>query len=150
MRYIVYLAVCVGCFFVGLHWKRQKVPIGDGDVKVLMVRDTVRLYSQVPVYIKVKEHVEQALPLAGTETDTAVVVVPMEQAVYESEDYRAYVSGYRPNLDSLVLKRPVAVVSIGGGNGGQRRFSIGIQAGVGITPAGFQPYLGVGLSYRIL
>ena len=36
-------------------------------------------------------------------TDSVRVEVPIEQKVYEGEKYRAWVSGFRPNLDSLKI-----------------------------------------------
>lgn len=88
---------------------------------------------------------------AGSEScvDSADVIVPFEQVEYAGEGYRAYVSGYRPVLDSLVMVREVPVVKLPSRRESCRRFSVGIQAGYGLTPAGVQPYIGVGVSLRL-
>ncbi|MDE6133948.1 MAG: hypothetical protein K2F79_00025, partial [Muribaculaceae bacterium] len=74
---------------------------------------------------------------------------------YETADYRAVVSGFSPSLDSLTIypRSSVAVAgfSFNGQNEKRRsRWSIGLQAGYGFTPRGPQPYLGVGVTFRIL
>ena len=115
--------------------------------------DTVRIVTPEVMVIKARNPVRVRLAVADTAgaatPDSATVEVPVQQAVYSGPDYTAYVSGFRPSLDSLVmvrrtrehaLPRPAA----------QKRWSIGIQAGYGITPRGLQPYIGLGVSFRIL
>lgn len=78
-------------------------------------------------------------------------VVRREQAVYEDSLYRAWVSGYRPRLDSIeVYPRTVthtvtndiyhATVAK------RKRWGLGLQAGYGY-PGGF--YVGGGVSYNL-
>lgn len=89
-------------------------------------------------------------------TDTIRIgdtVVLREQAYYEDSLYRAWVSGYRPRLDSLQIfpktvyrtvtndiYHPVMVKSK------PKRWGLGLQAGYGY-PGGF--YLGGGVSYDL-
>lgn len=74
--------------------------------------------------------------------DTVQVRLPIESKHYTSESYDAWVSGYEPSLDSInvynrsILPKP-------------KRWSIGVQGGVGITPKGVQPYLGIGVNFRL-
>lgn len=78
-------------------------------------------------------------------------VVHCEQAYYEDSLYRAWVSGYRPRLDSLqIFPRTIyqtvtndiyhTIVSK------KKRWGLGLQAGYGY-PTG--AYVGVGLSYNL-
>lgn len=89
-------------------------------------------------------------------TDTIRIgdnVVNREQAYYEDSLYRAWVSGYRPRLDSLqVFPRTVTntvtndiyhTIKVKD----KRRLGLGLQAGYGY-PGG--AYIGVGLSWNIL
>ena len=80
------------------------------------------------------------------DTDSAVVSVPIEQHEYHGEGYRAWVSGYAPALDSIAIERSITVVQP---TDRQRRWSVGLQAGVGLTPHGVEPYIGVGVSFRL-
>ena len=86
-------------------------------------------------------------------TDTMRIgdtVVYREQAYYEDSLYRAWVSGYRPRLDSLqIFPRTVyrtvtndiyhTIVK-------KKRWGLGLQAGYGY-PGGF--YVGAGVSYDL-
>ena len=74
--------------------------------------------------------------------DTVQVRLPIESKHYTAESYDAWVSGYEPCLDSIKVYNQVIKTK-------QSRWSIGLQGGVGITPRGVQPYLGVGISFRL-
>lgn len=74
--------------------------------------------------------------------DTVQVRLPIESKHYTAESYDAWVSGYEPQLDSIkVYSREVKPK--------QSRWSVGLQGGVGITPKGVQPYVGIGIGYRL-
>ena len=74
--------------------------------------------------------------------DTIRVRLPIESKHYSTTNYDAWVSGYEPCLDSIkVYQREVKPK--------QSRWSIGLQGGVGMTPKGLQPYIGVGIGYRL-
>ena len=85
--------------------------------------------------------------------DSADVVVPITQTVYENSTYTAYVSGYRASLDSLILRMPREVTTITNTHCQKpKRWSIGIQVGYGMTLKGtpqFAPYVGIGVSYNL-
>ena len=82
--------------------------------------------------------------------DSVAVEVPVESREYAGEGYRAYVSGWQPRLDSLVLERPVYAATVAQPVAARtRRFSIALQAGYGMTPRGLLPYVGVGVSVRL-
>ena len=74
--------------------------------------------------------------------DTVQVRLPIESKHYSTTNYDAWVSGYEPTLDSIkVYSREIKPK--------QSRWSVGLQGGVGITPKGVQPYIGVGIGFRI-
>lgn len=90
-------------------------------------------------------------------TDTIRIgdtVVYREQAYYEDSLYRAWVSGYRPRLDSLqIFPRTVyrtvtndiyhTIVPK------KKRWGLGLQAGYGFYPGQSGFYVGVGVSYNL-
>ena len=80
--------------------------------------------------------------------DSAVVELPIEQKVYGDSTYKAWVSGFDARLDSIKLFQPTKYITI---TTKQKtsRWNVGIQGGVGITPKGVQPYIGVGVSYKL-
>lgn len=74
--------------------------------------------------------------------DTVQVRLPIESKHYTAESYDAWVSGYEPCLDSIkVYSREIKTK--------QSRWSVGLQGGLGLTPKGVQPYIGIGVAYRL-
>ncbi len=82
------------------------------------------------------------------QVDSADVLIPITQKVYEDSTYRAVISGYNVSLDEMLVfpKREVLTIRP---QAKPKRWSVGVQAGYGITPAGFQPYLGVGITCNL-
>ena len=82
------------------------------------------------------------------QADSADVLIPITQKVYEDSTYRAVISGYNVRLDEMLVfpKREVLTICP---QAKPKRWSVGVQAGYGITPAGFQPYLGVGVTCNL-
>ena len=99
---------------------------------------------------------EQNIPqsdnnVAGNIPDSADVVIPITQKIYEDSTYTAYVSGYNPQLDSLIFRMPREVITIKEYQK-PKRWDVGIQAGYGMTINGtpqFTPYIGIGISYNL-
>ena len=81
--------------------------------------------------------------------DSVTVQIPITQRVYETDRYRAVVSGYQPSLDDLLIYQPSQVVRI---KDKPKRWGIGVQVGYGMTVNGkpqFTPYIGIGVSYNL-
>lgn len=87
-------------------------------------------------------------------TDTIRIgdtVVHREQAYYEDSLYRAWVSGYRPRLDSLQIFPKTVYQTVTNDiyhtiTPRKKRWGLGMQVGYGY-PSGI--YAGVGVSYNI-
>lgn len=93
---------------------------------------------------------------APSETaDSVNVAVPITQTVYEDSLYTAYVSGYNPKLDSVILypRREITTITNKYTSPKPKRWSVGIQVGYGVTLKGntpqMAPYIGIGVSYSI-
>ncbi|MBR2236333.1 MAG: hypothetical protein IJ887_00410 [Prevotella sp.] len=79
------------------------------------------------------------------DSDSLIVTLPITQKVYSDSTYTAYVSGFDAKLDSIkVFSQMVTVTK----KEPPPAFTFGVQAGYGITPAGMQPYLGLGVQYN--
>ncbi|MFR1987599.1 MAG: DUF6808 domain-containing protein [Prevotellamassilia sp.] len=91
-------------------------------------------------------------PAADHFPDTAqTVMLQITQQVYRDTTYTACVSGYAAALDSIeVYPRTLIVRQTALPAARPRRWSFGIQAGYGLTPRGMQPYVGLGLTVRLL
>lgn len=123
------------------------------DTTKVTVVDSVKKSFPVPVDSVVVRYIAKSLPIDSAtkhdRSDSVKVQIPISQKVYEDTLYRAYVSGYEPNLDSITIKQKTTYITHTIRDK-ESRFRIGLQAGYGLTPKGMQPYVGVGLSYRLV
>lgn len=122
------------------------------DTTKVTVVDSVKKSFLVPVDSFVVRYITKSLPIDSAtkqhRNDSVKVRIPISQKVYEDTLYRAYISGYEPNLDSITIKQKTTYITHTIRDK-ESRFRIGLQAGYGLTPKGMQPYVGVGLSYRL-
>lgn len=83
-------------------------------------------------------------------TDSAMVELPIIQRHYADSTYEAWISGpVDPRLDSLrVIARTTTITKREWKP--PKRWHIGLTAGYGYGPKGFQPYIGVGITYSII
>ena len=147
---ILLLALCALCFFFGRHAKRTEAGFA-AKTDTVILRDTIRDSIPYPIYETVIQEVPELFPvyitLAGdTVREPVIVPIRITQKEYQTDDYRAWVSGYNPALDSIHIFRKTLSVTQ---KQPSRRFGIGITAGYGIGKNGLSPYVGVGGYYRI-
>lgn len=95
---------------------------------------------------------ENIPPLGLTdERDSMAVEIPITQKYYEGEEYRAFVSGFQPSLDSIfVFPRSTLIRETT--YKPPNKWHIGITGGYGY---GFksrqaEPYIGIGITYSII
>lgn len=123
------------------------------DTTILVVHDTTKITE----FIEVQKEVRDSILVPVTEFqvvhDTTFIPLPREYVTYQDSSYKAVVSGFMPRLEELTMYPKKEVVTIQTEKVyteyKRYKFGVGIQAGYGITPSGFQPYLGVGLSYNL-
>lgn len=164
--------ICI-CLVVGYVVGRCDSPsaaIADNGtvLDTITYVDTVRYYQPVikdsvvvryvtaklPIYGNFGNIAEQNLPEnisapdVAENTDSATVVVPISQVVYQDSTFLAWVSGYSVNLDSIYVMNRTDVITTTVYQP-PKRWHVGISAGYGYSPKGFQPYVGIGLSYSL-
>lgn len=121
--------------------------------------DTVTYRKPIPVDSTVVRYVSVTLPTSKVDTlkakvdtlqtDSVTVEIPITQTEYADTTYRAWVSGYRAQLDSIQVFPRTEIVTLMQKKP-PKRWGIGIQAGYGFTPKnGLQPYVGIGISWNI-
>lgn len=82
--------------------------------------------------------------------DSAIVELPIIQRHYADSTYEAWISGpIDPRLDSLRVFAPTTIITKREWKP-PKRWHIGPTIGYGYTPQGFQPYIGVSLTYSII
>ena len=144
------LGACFGFWLRGLRPAKPVEPVVQTDT--LYLRDTIRIDRPVPkpypVYLP-----SDTVRLVTTQHDTVEVLVPMEQKHYSDSLYDVYVSGYKPNLDSLRIYQTTKIVTITETIKvpEKKRWGLGFQVGGTYLPkVGPTPYVGVGISYNLL
>lgn len=124
------------------------------DTTKVTIVDSVKKSFPVPLDSFVVRYITKSLPIARDSatkhlvSDSVKVQIPISQKVYEDTLYKAYVSGYEPKLDSITIKQRTTYITHTIRDK-ESRFRIGLQAGYGLTPKGMQPYVGIGVSYRL-
>ena len=150
---VIALALIAAAFLLGRRSvKPEIVKIHRTDTVV--VRDTVRETVLVPK-VRYLTRVDTVLLKVPGDTVEVPVLVPISRNVYEGEDYRAVVSGFRASLDTLDIFRKTqtvtnTVVQRVEVPGKPKRWGIGVSAGYALTPQGVKPYMGAGISYSFI
>lgn len=143
--------LCVILSFFCFRLGKRCAETATETVRVDTVRvarvDTVRVLQ--PRYVRER--------VVETDTvyvrDTVVVAVPVMQRYYRGDAYEAWVSGYRPKLDSLnvfLRTETVTVVRTEKVREKPGKWAIGVQCGYGWNGRELSPYLGVGIQYSLL
>lgn len=137
---------------------------GDGriseivtKVDTLYLHDTLRIEKPEPIIIRSIDTILVEVKDSIHIKDTIYLKLPKEQRVYQDKNYQAWISGYRPVLDSIhIYRNTQQIITSTTINTKQKRgrWGIGIHAGYGLT---FQnnvikptPSIGFGLSYNLL
>lgn len=143
------LLTAVICSVVGYGYGRR-VTLGSTPIAgIIRIRDTVRDSIPYPVIETVVQEIPELFPVYITlEGDTiqepVYIPVPISQKEYQTENYRALVSGYKPSLDSVWVYPEKIII-----REKPRRWGIGVIAGYGIGRNGLSPYVGVGGYWRV-
>lgn len=146
---LVFVGILVG-MMLGKSCSTKREPILPQ-----IVRDTTWIvqidthYKEKPVPYKVT--VRDTLYVSNnTSNNTNGQMFIHEIKQYKDSVLTAQVSGINAHLDWYKVSIPTTVQTIT--NTVYKKpgkWSIGLQGGVGITPKGLQPYLGVGIGYKI-
>lgn len=171
--------VIVACMAAGAYLHKCQSPPGDNiPGREAIETDTITIYDTIPYIEPAPVHSQQVgskkvtiptsyidrgienLPDIRADTaeltsadvevttpDSLTLQLPITQNVYEGEDYKAYVSGVYPSLDSLFVYPRREIVTI---KKPPKRWHIGPTVGFGYTPHGFEPFIGISLTYSII
>lgn len=149
-----------------LIYKPIKSPTPTYDVirDTVIYNDTIPYYKPVPKDSLIVRYRMDTLPIVGKVSkeydsllsqsveqvggDSAAVVIPITQKVYEDSTYKAWVSGYEPQLDSIFVYQKTQVIN-NYIREKPKRWGIGLQIGYGCTGKELRPYIGIGVNYNI-
>lgn len=126
-------------------WMTKKIHVPSPAPIAERILDTRLLFVSVPILAD----------SSGGTPDSTIIAFPVEQKEYADSNYHAWVSGYRPQLDSITLFQKTQIITTTVTQKAPR-FGLGISAGIAagyfLTPSGWQPGAGpavsVGFYYR--
>lgn len=146
---LIILLTAAICSVIGYSYGRRETlgftPVAD----TVRIRDTVRDSIPYPVIETVVQEIPELFPVyitmdGDTIHEPIYVPVPISQKEYQTEDYHAWVSGYKPSLDSVWVYPEKIII-----REKSARWGIGVIAGYGIGRNGLSPYVGVGGYWRV-
>lgn len=137
------------CSVVGYGYGRRGARVSTSVADTVRIRDTVRDSIPYPVIETVVQEIPELFPVyitLGGDTIHEPVYIPVliTQKEYQTENYHAWVSGYKPSLDSVWVYPEKIII-----REKPRRWGIGVIAGYGIGRNGLSPYVGVGGYWRV-
>lgn len=98
---IISIIIIVTCIRCCVSSKTKKEPIQQIDTITIIKRDTIRIIEPQPV-IKYRNKIVRDT-LYSIDSILVPVNVPLETKVYQDSNYRAVISGYKTELDSIYI-----------------------------------------------
>lgn len=119
------------------------------DTVTVIKIDTITIEKPVLKYKYITKVITDTL--YNTDSILVPVRIPIERTIFQDSTYRAVVSGYRASLDTIQVYPIHTYTTITNMITKQKRFNIGVQAGVGYGVFNKKPdiYVGLGVSYRL-
>lgn len=139
-------------FAVKGHFQAKLATLTPEVIRVVVKRDTLRLN---PVLREIHKVTHDTIKIVMNDTivrrDT--IYLEREQRVYEDEEYKAFVSGFQPRLDSIYVYPKTVYETKVSTRKEWRRFTYGVQVGMGVvmpfnSSPSFGGYVGVGIGYN--
>ena len=126
-------------------------------VDTLYLYDTVRIDKPIPIIIRDIDTILVQVKDTIHIQDTIYIKLPREQKTYQNKHYAAWISGYRPQLDSIhIYSNTRQIITSTTINTKQKRsrWGLGVHAGYGFTIQNntikAAPNISVGLNYNLL
>lgn len=142
---IFVLLICLKCCYS--NNSKQK-PIRMTDTITIIKRDTIRIIEPQPV-IKYRNKIVRDT-LYNIDSILVTVNVPIETKVYQDSNYRAVVSGYKPELDSIYIFNKNQIHTINKISYKTKKWNISpsIGLGYGMFSKKVDMYVGFSLNYN--
>lgn len=139
-------------FAVKGHFQAKLESLTPEVIRVIK-RDTLRLNTPVLREIHKVTHDTIKIVMNDTIVRRDTIYLEREQRVYEDEEYKAFVSGFQPRLDSIYVFPKTIYETKVSTRKEWRRFTYGVQAGVGFvmpftSSPSFGGYVGIGIGYN--
>ena len=148
-----FLLGCVVSYFPIKAYFQAKLGAQTTEVIQVVKRDTLRLNSPILREIHKVTHDTIKIVMNDTIVRRDTIYLEREQRVYEDDEYKAFVSGFQPRLDSIYVYPKTIYETKVSTRKEWRRFTYGVQLGVGVvmpfnSSPSFGGYLGLGIGYN--
>lgn len=139
-------------FAVKGHFQAKLATLTPKEIQVVVKRDTLRLN---PILREIHKVTHDTIKIVMNDTivrrDT--IYLEREQRVYEDEEYKDFVSGFQPRLDSIYVYPKTIYETKVSTRKEWRRFTYGVQVGMGVvmpfnSSPSFGGYVGIGIGYN--
>lgn len=118
-----------------------------GEPRCCSHNNKVTAHNDMVVTIPTNDTDEEEKPRENK--DSVIVELPTMQRHYADSTYEAWVSGpVAPRLDSIRIFAPTTIITKREWKP-PKRWHIGVTAGYGYGAKGFQPYIGIGITYSL-
>lgn len=159
------IALLAGTALIFNHCQHESADKSIEEETTTVSRDTVPAFIDAPIpkdsivlrYETIKVPILDTIRTTVADTlsmDSVAVEIPITQKIYQDSTYQAWVSGYKPSLDSIRVFQPITTITRTITNTEvkykSKRWGVGVQVGVGLTPNKVEPYVGIGVTYNIL
>ena len=139
-------------FAVKGHFQAKLATLAPKEIQVVK-RDTLRLNSPILREIHKVTHDTIKIVMNDTIVRRDTVYLEREQRVYEDDEYKAFVSGFQPRLDSIYVYPKTIYETKVSTRKEWRQFTYGVQVGVGVvmpfnSSPSFGGYVGIGIGYN--
>lgn len=134
------------------HFQAELATLTPEEIRIVK-RDTLRLNSPALREIHKVTHDTIKIVMNDTIVRRDTIYLEREQRVYEDEEYKAFVSGFQPRLDSIYVYPKTIYETKVSTRKEWRRFTYGMQVGMGVvmpfnSSLSFGGYVGVGIGYN--
>ena len=142
LSWILVILLLVACVLAWFRPREAKETVRtETRIRTVVKTDTVLISAPIAMFFR---FTSDTIHVGDT-------VVQREQAYYEDSLYRAWVSGYRPRMDTIEVFPNTVYQTVTNDiyqtvKPKKKRWGIGLQAGYGY-PGGF--YVGCGVSYNL-
>lgn len=158
IRKVKLLLILATCIYIAHNLKQCGQSTPEPTERTVTFYDTIPYYYPVArdsvvvryerrlLAVDTTANVDRGMNFEDT-TDSAEVVIPITQKVYQDSTYHLWISGYAANLDSIhtYTRHDYTTVTLPPAK--PKRWHLGVTAGFAVTPKGVQPYTGVGITY---
>ena len=139
-------------FAVKGHFQAKLATLTPKEIQVVK-RDTLRLNSPILREIHKITHDTIKIVMNDTIVRRDTIYLEREQRVYEDDEYKAFVSGFQPRLDSIYVYPKTIYETKVSTRKEWRQFTYGVQVGVGVvmpfnSSPSFGGYVGIGIGYN--